>query len=430
MVSAMPTPSPGHDILAYADSPVAHASRSARLLGAVALVGARARSLLKQVPLLERAGIGAIAGGIAGGFTNAALHPIDTVKTKLQMRGSSTLYAGPVDVVRKVLAKQGMAGFYCGLPAAVLGSVVSSSIYFGTYEFGKGLLALTPRCPPPLVPPFAAAVGNITSSAVLVPKEVIKQRMQAGAQGTAREVFLSTVRNEGVGGLYAGYSAALLRNLPTNMINFSTFEYLKSLWLSRSGRAALEPWQSMLSGGIAGALSAGLTTPLDVVKTRLMTQARSSVAAGGVSGTQLEAAARAQAIAAYTYKGVASTLQRVWIEEGLHGVTRGMMPRLLYNAAFSSVGFLSFETLRVFLMQIHLRQQQQAAAHREPLGVAEEPAPRHRVPQHQEVAAHQHAGLLDELDLIRARGQSGVQGLAAEHEQGRELSVPRDGYRL
>lgn len=65
------------------------------------MVGTSAGKMVK-VPLLQRAGISALAGGIAGGFTNATLHPIDTVKTKLQTRGASKLYSGPLDVVTKV----------------------------------------------------------------------------------------------------------------------------------------------------------------------------------------------------------------------------------------------------------------------------------------------------------------------------------------
>lgn len=327
--------------------------RSGQWVNFMAVIGVQGRLLMKEVPLLERAGIGAIAGGIAGAFTNAALHPIDTVKTKLQTRGASSVYKGPIDVVKKVLAKQGIAGFYCGLPAALVGSMVSSSVYFGMYELGKGVLGTAVQCPVALVPPFAAALGNITSSAILVPKEVIKQRMQAGATGTALEVVMGTLRNEGVGGLYAGYSAALLRNLPSNMLNFSAFEYMKAAWLVRTGKDTLEPWQSVLSGACAGSISAALTTPLDVVKTRLMTQARKAIAAGGASGTQAEAAARAKAIAAYTYGGVASTLQKIWLEEGARGLMRGMGPRIVYSACFSAVGFLSFETCRVFLLKQH-----------------------------------------------------------------------------
>ena len=54
------------------------------------------------VSVMERVCIGSLAGGIAGGFTNVVLHPIDTVKTKLQTRGASSLYSGPFDVISKV----------------------------------------------------------------------------------------------------------------------------------------------------------------------------------------------------------------------------------------------------------------------------------------------------------------------------------------
>ncbi|CAI5951835.1 unnamed protein product [Closterium sp. NIES-64] len=323
------------------------------------------RVLLKQLPLWERAGIGAVAGGLAGGFTNATLHPLDTVKTKLQTKGSSLVYSGPIDVIRKVSAAQGIGGFYRGLPAAFLGSVLSSSVYFGTYELAKGGLSkditlplpfsalrrlptssrrsgeskqdrigggsgsgsgggvssvssssssgVVLSCPVALVPPVAAALGNITSSAILVPKEVIKQRMQvsgaarlrgvgwragkgggwgictlmAGAAGSVWQVLQQTVAGEGVAGLYSGYTAALLRNLPTNVLNFSTFEYLKMAILHVRHATALRPHESMAAGAVAGALSAALTTPLDVVKTRLMTQARVAVAAAGTTGAKV-----------------------------------------------------------------------------------------------------------------------------------------------
>lgn len=127
------------------------------------------------------------------------------------------------DVSIQVLAKQGIAGLYSGVQAAFVGSIISSSVYFGTYELGKGVFSSITNCPRHLIPPLAAALGNITSSAILVPKEVVKQRMQAGMVGTSGHVFLQTIRTEGIGGLYTGYSAALLRNLPSNIISFSTF---------------------------------------------------------------------------------------------------------------------------------------------------------------------------------------------------------------
>ena len=73
-----------------------------RLAAYLKALRSQTRVLLKQLPLWERAGIGAVAGGLAGGFTNATLHPLDTVKTKLQTKGSLRMYSGPLDVIRQV----------------------------------------------------------------------------------------------------------------------------------------------------------------------------------------------------------------------------------------------------------------------------------------------------------------------------------------
>eukprot|EP00250_Pteridium_aquilinum_P009771 c18923_g1_i1 orf=164-1348(+) len=319
-------------------------------------------TVLQEVTILERVSISALAGGIAGGLTNFVLHPIDTVKTKLQTRGSASIYSGPFDVISKVFTSQGVWGFYSGVQAAFVGSVMSSATYFGTYELAKCIFSSVITVPRSITPPLAAALGNVVSSAILVPKEVVKQRMQAGAVGSARDVFLHTIESEGIAGLYAGYSAALLRNVPSNMISFSTFEYLKLAWLSMSHASILAPWQSVLSGALAGALSAAVTTPLDVVKTRLMTQARSVVTSSGMTGVKAEAVARAQAIAAYTYTGVFSTLQQVCKEEGFRALTKGMTPRVFYSACFSALGFCVFESTRTFFLLRHIEQKKKLAA--------------------------------------------------------------------
>lgn len=64
-------------------------------------------------------------------------------------------------------------------------------------------------------------------------------------------------------------------------------EYLKAAVLAATKASALRPYQSMTAGAAAGALSAALTTPLDVVKTRMMTEARAAVATAGAVGAQV-----------------------------------------------------------------------------------------------------------------------------------------------
>lgn len=318
--------------------------------------GVQAKALMRDISVLERVQIGAEAGGIAGAITYACLHPLDTVKTKLQTRGASDLYSGPLDVVVKTFKERGILGFYSGISAVLVGSMFSSAVYFGTCELGKSLLSHVPNFPPILIPPLAGAMGNLSSSAILVPKEVITQRMQAGATGRSWEVLLRTVEKEGFGGLYTGYSAALVRNLPASVLSFSSFEYLKAAWLRKTGKSRLEPWQSVTSGALAGAISAALTTPLDVVKTRLMTQARNmpiGMRESLTAKTLREAEAK---IAASTYEGISCTLRKIWLEEGWKGLTKGVVPRILYSAFFSALGYFAFETARLELVKRHIAQ--------------------------------------------------------------------------
>ena len=104
-------------------------------------------------------------------------------------------------------------------------------MYFGTCELGKSVLSKLDRFPSVLIPPTAGAMGNIVSSAIMVPKELITQRMQAGAQGRSWQVLLRILERDGVLGLYAGYSATLLRNLPAGVLNYSFKSDLKKKFI-------------------------------------------------------------------------------------------------------------------------------------------------------------------------------------------------------
>jgi solute carrier family 25 S-adenosylmethionine transporter 26 len=307
----------------------------------------RIRKVNNRLSVVERAMIGACAGGIAGAFTYVCLHPLDTVKTKLQMRGASQLYAGlgTVDVMGRVLKENGIGGLYSGVSAVLVGSTISSAIYFGTCEFAKAFLISKTtllQIPSLAIPPVAGALGNVVSSAVMVPKELITQRMQAGAPGRSWQVLLATVEREGIWGLYAGYSATILRNLPTGVLSFSSFEYLKAAVLNKTKKPHLEPLQSVCCGALAGAISAFLTTPLDVVKTRLMTQ-----------GIGIKAGLKNE-IAASAYKGFSSTLHQIWREEGWLGLTRGIGPRVLHSSCFAALGYFAFETARLTILELYL----------------------------------------------------------------------------
>ncbi|KAF9590711.1 hypothetical protein IFM89_036835 [Coptis chinensis] len=153
---------------------------------------------MKNLTTFEKALIGSSTGGMAGAFTYVCLLPLDTIKTKLQTKGATQIYKGSVDVIVKTFQAKGILGFYSGISAIIVGSTVSSAIYFGTCEFGKLFLSKFSKYPSVLIPPTAGAMGNIVSSAVMVPKKLITQRMQASVCATQVGRYLVTMMSIGV----------------------------------------------------------------------------------------------------------------------------------------------------------------------------------------------------------------------------------------
>lgn len=151
-----------------------------------------------------------------------------------------------------------------------------------------------------------------------------------------QQVMLRILEKDGILGLYAGYAATLLRNLPVGVLNYSSFEYLKGFIMRKSGKGYLEPVESACCGALAGAISASLTTPLDVVKTRLMTQARGQ---GGRKITEI--------------------VRQILMEEGWMGLTRGIGPRVLHSACFSALGYFAFETARLAILNQYIERRKE-----------------------------------------------------------------------
>ncbi|CAD5330398.1 unnamed protein product [Arabidopsis thaliana] len=197
---------------------------------------------------------GFIAGGTAGVVVETALYPIDTIKTRLQAaRGGG-----------KIVLK----GLYSGLAGNIAGVLPASALFVGVYEPTKQKLLKT-------FPDHLSAVAHLTAGAIgglaasLI--RVVKQRMQTGQFTSAPSAVRMIASKEGFRGLYAGYRSFLLRDLPFDAIQFCIYEQL-CLGYKKAARRELSDPENALIGAFAGALTGAVTTPLDVIKTRLMVQ--------------------------------------------------------------------------------------------------------------------------------------------------------------
>ena len=119
-------------------------------------------------------------------------------------------------------------------------------------------------------------------------------------------------------GFYRGFGATVGREVPFAMIQMPLLESAKRAWRGYRGGADLEPYHVALCGCASGGFAAAVTTPLDVVKTRLMLGAD----AKGVA-----------------YEGVADVFSRVVREEGAAALLSGLSARVFW---ISLGGFLFF----------------------------------------------------------------------------------------
>lgn len=179
---------------------------------------------------------------------------------------------------------------------------------------------------------LAASLGEIAACAVRVPTEVVKQRAQAGQHPSSRAALTSILalrRRYGVRHvwreLYRGWGITVMREVPFTVIQFPLWEGMKAWSLRRRRQrspaaAAGVPTgaaESALYGSISGAVAAGLTTPLDVMKTRLML--------------------------AKERESVVNITTRVWRDEGGRAFFSGVGPRTMWISIGGAVFLGSYQ---------------------------------------------------------------------------------------
>ncbi|XP_065305751.1 mitochondrial S-adenosylmethionine carrier protein-like isoform X1 [Dermacentor albipictus] len=242
-----------------------------------------------------------VAGAIAGTTVDVVLFPLDTLKTRLQSQ-QGFLKAG------------GFKKIYSGVASAALGSAPTSALFFCTYEGVKQVVGpVMPSLMTPLVHSIAAACGEVVrvcfaveaACTLRVPVEVVKQRTQANHDMSSWRTFKSVLHIEGVRGFYRGYFTTVAREIPFSFIQFPLWEFLKNMFANPD---ALVTWQAAVCGAISGGIAGGLTTPLDVAKTRIILAERTSHLADG---------------------SMYAALKTVWHEKGLPGLFSGVTPRVV-----------------------------------------------------------------------------------------------------
>lgn len=170
----------------------------------------------------------------------------------------------------------------------------------------------------------AATMGEVAACAVRVPTEVVKQRAQAGQFPSSISALRSILESRRTHGfatlwreLYRGWSITIMREVPFTVIQFPLWEGLKRWVAKRDGRAQATAFEGAVLGAFAGAVAAGATTPLDVLKTRMML--------------------------AKERQSVGSLMGKIWKEEGAGAFSKGVGPRMTWISIGGAVFLGSYQ---------------------------------------------------------------------------------------
>ncbi|XP_019198507.1 PREDICTED: mitochondrial substrate carrier family protein C-like isoform X2 [Ipomoea nil] len=258
----------------------------------------------------------ALAGGISCALSTALMHPIDTVKTRVQ---ASTL---TFPQIMSKLPEFGWKGLYKGSTPAILGQFFGHGLRTGIFEASKLLVInIAPTLPNMQVQSTVSFCSAILGTVVRVPSEVLKQRLQAGLFDNAGEALIGTWKQDGLEGFFRGTGATLLREVPFYVAGMGLYAESKKAAQRLLGRE-LEPWETVVVGAVSGGLTAVLTTPFDVIKTRMMT------------------APQGQAV---SMSMVAFSIVR---NEGPLVLFKGAVPRFFWVAPLGAMNFAGYELLR------------------------------------------------------------------------------------
>eukprot|EP00798_Chlamydomonas_sp_ICE-L_P018391 gene18391-24862_t len=289
-----------------------------------------------KVPLKPATDV--IAGAFARACSQTTIHPLDTFKVRLQARvgnvassGAASL-AGPPKFDLLTMGKN-VGSLYRGVFGAASGAGIAIGAYFAFYGVACNTISRNTDLSPSAVAFSAGGIAAAGSSLVKVPLAVCIRSVQAGIYPNAFNAANSIVTAAGPRGLFTGYLPTLLEDVPDMAIKFAGYESLRMLHSQVTGGRAASLQEDFAMGAFAGAVSAAVTTPLDVIKTNMMVMAASRPT-------------------------LASASSMIMAEGGPKAFFRGIGPRAASNGINSAVFFCFFEAFRGAIKERNAKQAQ------------------------------------------------------------------------
>jgi solute carrier family 25 S-adenosylmethionine transporter 26 len=217
----------------------------------------------------------------------------------------------------------------------------------------------------PVIHSTASSIAELVSCAILTPAEVIKQNAQMVDASSKTNATVQTLRKfrSNPLALWRGYTALASRNLPFTALQFPMFERLKEYIKNQRDQQGTRTKTVLESGiitavsaGTAGSIAAIITTPVDVVKTRIMLAAADTAVKEAEEGSASRKANNGMVDAfgnagkkLPTRKGSMQIAREIMVESGVKGLYRGGALRAVWTMLGSGLYLGVYESGRTYL---------------------------------------------------------------------------------
>ncbi|MCJ1364842.1 carnitine transporter [Acarospora aff. strigata] len=258
-------------------------------------VAAATKSTLSGLRSLAAGGVGGVCAVVVG-------HPFDLVKVRLQT-AEKGVYNGAIDVVRKTVAREGLArGLYAGVSAPLVGVTPMFAVSFWGYDVGKGLVQRfsTVQNNQFSIAQVSAAgfFSAIPMTLITAPFERVKVLLQIQGQKELKpgekprysggvDVVRQLYKEGGIRSVFRGSAMTLARDGPGSAAYFATYEYLKRRLTPKDANGNPGPLSLtavMAAGGAAGVAMWIPVFPVDTIKSRLQSAEGRPTIGGTIRG--------------------------------------------------------------------------------------------------------------------------------------------------
>lgn len=271
------------------------------------------------------------SAGTAAVLTVTGIHPIDVVKTRLQVSGDGTNGArnykslgigGTIGVIAK---EEGISAFWKGIQPAWLREASYTSLRIGLYGPIKHTFGV--KSDSPFLMKFGAgslagALGSIAGN----PFDVLKTKMMV-AEGKEPPSFGQAIsrifNNQGMKGFYRGIQANVMRAMVLNGTKMGCYDQIKTI-IVKSGYVPSGMPTHFLSAFGAGFFMAITVSPFDMVRTRLMNQP----------------------IDVKVYSGFVDCVVKIVAKDGVRGLYAGFIPIWARFAPTTCLQLVIFEQIK------------------------------------------------------------------------------------